>query len=119
MDKICVAYKTGHVLVGNIEGIAYISCAFGRDRPSACAGKRYWWKDLNIEIDHVAWSPDSSIVMLGGKEGAFQVLDANGNFISNISFNVKVDLFPCDLATPKTLTISSCCLLQLLSNRPV
>lgn len=49
--KISIAYEDGHVIVGGVEG------------------SRKWGKDLNKTIKHIAWAPDSRLIIVGTKEG--------------------------------------------------
>jgi WD repeat-containing protein 35 len=50
-SKICIAYEDGHVIVGGVEG------------------NRKWGKDLNKNIKHIAWAPDSRLLVIGTKLG--------------------------------------------------
>lgn len=45
-------------------------------------GNRIWGKELKgNQLAHVAWSPDSKILLFGMANGEVQIFDNQGNFI--------------------------------------
>ncbi|XP_030213023.1 WD repeat-containing protein 35 isoform X1 [Gadus morhua] len=63
-QKICIVYEDGAVIVGSVDG------------------NRIWGKELKgIQLAHVAWSPDSKILLYGMANGEVHVYDNQGNFI--------------------------------------
>lgn len=45
-------------------------------------GNRIWGKELKgNQLAHVAWSPDSKILLFGMANGEVQIYDNQGNFI--------------------------------------
>ena len=45
-------------------------------------GNRIWGKELKgIQLAHVAWSPDSKILLYGMANGEVHIYDNQGNFI--------------------------------------
>lgn len=45
-------------------------------------GNRIWGKELKgIQLAHVAWSPDSKILLFGMANGEIHIYDNQGNFI--------------------------------------
>lgn len=60
------------------EGYVYnhIRCPFLN------VGNRIWGKELKgNQLAHVAWSPDSKILLFGMANGEVQIFDNQGNFI--------------------------------------
>lgn len=52
------------------------------DVSSLNAGNRIWGKELKgNQLAHVAWSPDSKILLFGMANGEVQIFDNQGNFI--------------------------------------
>ncbi|KAG7267734.1 hypothetical protein CRUP_026082, partial [Coryphaenoides rupestris] len=63
-QKICIVYEDGAVIVGSVDG------------------NRIWGKELKgIQLAHVAWSPDSKILLYGMANGEVHIYDNQGNFI--------------------------------------
>ncbi|MEE6476885.1 hypothetical protein FKM82_011258 [Ascaphus truei] len=63
-EKICIVYEDGAVIVGSVDG------------------NRIWGKELKgIQLCHVAWSPDSKILLFGMANGEIHLYDNQGNFI--------------------------------------
>ncbi|XP_023690491.1 WD repeat-containing protein 35 isoform X2 [Paramormyrops kingsleyae] len=63
-QKICIVYEDGAVIVGSVDG------------------NRIWGKELKgIQLAHVAWSPDSKILLFGMANGEIHIYDNQGNFI--------------------------------------
>lgn len=48
-------------------------------------GNRIWVKELKgYQLAHVAWSPDSKILLFGMASGEVQIFDNQGNFVVSI-----------------------------------
>lgn len=48
-------------------------------------GNRIWGKELKgNQLAHVAWSPDSKILLFGMANGEVQIYDNQGNFIVSV-----------------------------------
>lgn len=48
-------------------------------------GNRIWGKELKgIQLAHVAWSPDSKILLFGMANGEIHIYDNQGNFIVSL-----------------------------------
>jgi len=48
-------------------------------------GNRIWGKELKgIQLAHVAWSPDSKILLYGMANGEVHIYDNQGNFIVSV-----------------------------------
>lgn len=67
--KICISYEDGHVIVGGVEGT------------------RKWGKDFNKSIKHIAWAPDSRLLVVGTKEGELHVYDENGEHLRQLKMS--------------------------------
>ncbi|XP_061599596.1 WD repeat-containing protein 35 [Cololabis saira] len=68
--KICIVYEDGAVIVGSVDG------------------NRVWGKELKgIQLAHVAWSPDSKILLFGMANGEVHIYDNQGNFIRKMSIS--------------------------------
>ncbi|TRY60156.1 hypothetical protein DNTS_003730 [Danionella cerebrum] len=66
--KICIVYEDGAVIVGSVDG------------------NRIWGKELKgTTLAHVAWSPDSKILLFGMANGEIHIYDNQGNFIMKMS----------------------------------
>lgn len=64
-------------------------------------GNRIWVKELKgYQLAHVAWSPDSKILLFGMASGEVQIFDNQGNFVvsilqTTISINIILwNIFP-------------------------
>ncbi|XP_062325717.1 WD repeat-containing protein 35 isoform X1 [Osmerus eperlanus] len=69
-QKICIVYEDGAVIVGSVDG------------------NRIWGKELKgIQLAHVAWSPDSKILLFGMANGEIHIYDNQGNFIMKMTLN--------------------------------
>ncbi|XP_033861234.1 WD repeat-containing protein 35 isoform X1 [Acipenser ruthenus] len=69
-QKICIVYEDGAVIVGSVDG------------------NRIWGKELKgIQLCHVAWSPDSKILLFGMANGEIHIYDNQGNFIVKMAMN--------------------------------
>ncbi|XP_029586677.1 WD repeat-containing protein 35 isoform X1 [Salmo trutta] len=67
-QKICIVYEDGAVIVGSVDG------------------NRIWGKELKgIQLAHVAWSPDSKILLFGMANGEIHIYDNQGNFIMKMT----------------------------------
>uniref|UniRef100_A0A8C5DJY1 WD repeat-containing protein 35 n=1 Tax=Gouania willdenowi TaxID=441366 RepID=A0A8C5DJY1_GOUWI len=67
-QKICIVYEDGAVIVGSVDG------------------NRIWGKELKgTQLAHVAWSPDSKILLFGMANGEVQIYDNQGNFIMKMT----------------------------------
>ncbi|KAG8445687.1 hypothetical protein GDO86_010460 [Hymenochirus boettgeri] len=74
-QKICIVYEDGAVIVGSVDG------------------NRIWGKDLKgIQLCHVAWSPDSKILLFGMANGEIHLYDNQGNFIVKMSLSCLVNV---------------------------
>eukprot|EP00759_Apiculatamorpha_spiralis_P026415 PhF_6_TR29362/c0_g1_i1/m.43202/K19674/WDR35, IFT121; WD repeat-containing protein 35 len=56
-SKICIVYEDGAVIVGSHDGT------------------RLWGKELRKQLTHVAWSPDSRILLFGTLQGEVHTYD--------------------------------------------
>ncbi len=66
------------------------------------AGNRIWGKELKgTQLAHVAWSPDSKILLFGMANGEIHIYDNQGNFI------VSAEML-------ETLSVHHCVFSQLL-----
>ncbi|KAM8834110.1 WD repeat-containing protein 35 [Synchiropus picturatus] len=66
-QKICIVYEDGAVIVGSVDG------------------NRIWGKELKgNQLAHVAWSPDSNILLFGMANGEVHIYDNQGNFIGKM-----------------------------------
>ncbi|XP_053191008.1 WD repeat-containing protein 35 [Scomber japonicus] len=69
-QKICIVYEDGAVIVGSVDG------------------NRIWGKELKgNQLAHVAWSPDSKILLFGMANGEVQIYDNQGNFIMKMTIS--------------------------------
>ncbi|XP_023129975.2 WD repeat-containing protein 35 isoform X1 [Amphiprion ocellaris] len=69
-QKICIVYEDGAVIVGSVDG------------------NRIWGKELKgSQLAHVAWSPDSKILLFGMVNGEVQIYDNQGNFIMKMTIS--------------------------------
>ncbi|KAM3595435.1 uncharacterized protein V6R79_023511 [Siganus canaliculatus] len=69
-QKICIVYEDGAVIVGSVDG------------------NRIWGKELKgNQLAHVAWSPDSKILLFGMANGEVQIFDNQGNFIMKMTIS--------------------------------
>ncbi|XP_030575104.1 WD repeat-containing protein 35 isoform X3 [Archocentrus centrarchus] len=67
-QKICIVYEDGAVIVGSVDG------------------NRIWGKELKgSQLAHVAWSPDSKILLFGMASGEVHIYDNQGNFIMKMT----------------------------------
>uniref|UniRef100_A0A1A8S087 WD repeat-containing protein 35 n=2 Tax=Nothobranchius rachovii TaxID=451742 RepID=A0A1A8S087_9TELE len=67
-QKICIVYEDGAVIVGSVDG------------------NRIWGKELKgNQLAHVAWSPDSRILLFGMANGEVHIYDNQGNFIMKMT----------------------------------
>ncbi|XP_036398203.1 WD repeat-containing protein 35 isoform X2 [Megalops cyprinoides] len=74
-QKICIVYEDGAVIVGSVDG------------------NRIWGKELKgIQLAHVAWSPDSKILLFGMANGEIHIYDNQGNFIVKMTVNCLVNV---------------------------
>ncbi|XP_075454543.1 WD repeat-containing protein 35 isoform X2 [Ascaphus truei] len=74
-EKICIVYEDGAVIVGSVDG------------------NRIWGKELKgIQLCHVAWSPDSKILLFGMANGEIHLYDNQGNFIVKMVLNCLVNV---------------------------
>ncbi|XP_016132225.1 WD repeat-containing protein 35 [Sinocyclocheilus grahami] len=68
--KICIVYEDGAVIVGSVDG------------------NRIWGKELKgTQLAHVAWSPDSKILLFGMANGEIHIYDNQGNFIMKMTMS--------------------------------
>lgn len=69
-QKICIVYEDGAVIVGSVDG------------------NRIWGKELKgNQLAHVAWSPDSKILLFGMANGEVHIYDNQGNFIVKMTIS--------------------------------
>ncbi|KAM3870739.1 WD repeat-containing protein 35-like isoform 2-T2 [Diretmus argenteus] len=69
-QKICIVYEDGAVIVGSVDG------------------NRIWGKELKgIQLAHVAWSPDSKILLFGMANGEVHIYDNQGSFIMKMTIS--------------------------------
>uniref|UniRef100_A0A3Q2CBS3 WD repeat-containing protein 35 n=1 Tax=Cyprinodon variegatus TaxID=28743 RepID=A0A3Q2CBS3_CYPVA len=69
-QKICIVYEDGAVIVGSVDG------------------NRIWGKELKgSQLAHVAWSPDSKILLFGMANGEVHIYDNQGNFIVKMTIS--------------------------------
>ncbi|CAG5866211.1 unnamed protein product [Menidia menidia] len=69
-QKICIVYEDGAVIVGSVDG------------------NRIWGKELKgSQLAHVAWSPDSKILLFGMVSGEVHIYDNQGNFIMKMTIS--------------------------------
>uniref|UniRef100_A0A668VVY2 WD repeat-containing protein 35 n=1 Tax=Oreochromis aureus TaxID=47969 RepID=A0A668VVY2_OREAU len=69
-QKICIVYEDGAVIVGSVDG------------------NRIWGKELKgSQLAHVAWSPDSKILLFGMANGEVHIYDNQGNFIMKMTIS--------------------------------
>ncbi|XP_075964142.1 WD repeat-containing protein 35 [Anarhichas minor] len=69
-QKICIVYEDGAVIVGSVDG------------------NRIWGKELKgNQLAHVAWSPDSKILLFGMANGEVHIYDNQGNFIIKMTIS--------------------------------
>ncbi|KAJ8387955.1 hypothetical protein AAFF_G00148890 [Aldrovandia affinis] len=74
-QKICIVYEDGAVIVGSVDG------------------NRIWGKELKgIQLAHVAWSPDSKILLFGMANGEIHIYDNQGNFIVKMTVSCLVNV---------------------------
>ncbi|XP_064159333.1 WD repeat-containing protein 35 isoform X1 [Anguilla rostrata] len=74
-QKICIVYEDGAVIVGSVDG------------------NRIWGKELKgIQLAHVAWSPDSKILLFGMANGEIHIYDNQGNFIMKMAVSCLVNV---------------------------
>ncbi|XP_053316634.1 WD repeat-containing protein 35 isoform X1 [Spea bombifrons] len=74
-QKICIVYEDGAVIVGSVDG------------------NRIWGKELKgIQLCHVAWSPDSKILLFGMANGEIHLYDNQGNFIVKMTLSCLVNV---------------------------
>ncbi|XP_053476198.1 WD repeat-containing protein 35 isoform X1 [Ictalurus furcatus] len=74
-EKICIVYEDGAVIVGSVDG------------------NRIWGKELKgIQLAHVAWSPDSKILLFGMANGEIHIYDNQGNFIMKMTLHCLTNL---------------------------
>ncbi|OCT79015.1 WD repeat-containing protein 35 [Xenopus laevis] len=74
-QKICIVYEDGAVIVGSVDG------------------NRIWGKELKgIQLCHVAWSPDSKILLFGMANGEIHLYDNQGNFIVKMVLSCLVNV---------------------------
>ncbi|KAI1895144.1 hypothetical protein AGOR_G00103280 [Albula goreensis] len=74
-QKICIVYEDGAVIVGSVDG------------------NRIWGKELKgIQLAHVAWSPDSKILLFGMANGEIHIYDNQGNFIMKMTVSCLVNV---------------------------
>uniref|UniRef100_A0A3B3BS72 WD repeat-containing protein 35 n=1 Tax=Oryzias melastigma TaxID=30732 RepID=A0A3B3BS72_ORYME len=72
-QKICIVYEDGAVIVGSVDG------------------NRIWGKELKgSQLAHVAWSPDSKILLFGMANGEVHIYDNQGNFIMKMAISCLV-----------------------------
>ncbi|KAM3874430.1 WD repeat-containing protein 35-like [Diretmus argenteus] len=69
-QKICILFEDGAVIVGSVDG------------------NRIWGKELKgIQLAHVAWSPDSKILLFGMANGEVHIYDNQGSFIMKMTIS--------------------------------
>uniref|UniRef100_H3CMI1 WD repeat-containing protein 35 n=1 Tax=Tetraodon nigroviridis TaxID=99883 RepID=H3CMI1_TETNG len=69
-QKICIVYEDGVVILGSVDG------------------NRLWVKELKgYQLAHVAWSPDSKILLFGMASGEVHIFDNQGNFVMKMTFS--------------------------------
>ncbi|XP_078503870.1 WD repeat-containing protein 35 [Lissotriton helveticus] len=74
-QKICIVYEDGAVIVGSVDG------------------NRIWGKELKgIQLCHVAWSPDSKILLFGMANGEIHIYDNQGNSIGTVTMSCLVNV---------------------------
>lgn len=64
--RICIAYRDGAVIVGNVDGA------------------RMWGKELQMALDKLTWSPNGQNIVFSTMQGEVYVYDADGNQISQL-----------------------------------
>ncbi|XP_014672746.1 PREDICTED: WD repeat-containing protein 35-like [Priapulus caudatus] len=66
-QKICIVYEDGAVIVGSVDG------------------QRIWGKDLKgVNLTHVAWSPDSKLLVFGLTNGEVHIYDNMGIIVRKL-----------------------------------
>ncbi|XP_071854382.1 WD repeat-containing protein 35-like isoform X2 [Apostichopus japonicus] len=66
-QRICIVYEDGAVIVGSVDG------------------NRIWGKELKGNtLCHVAWSPDSKMLLFGMSNGEIHIFDNQGNFCTKL-----------------------------------
>uniref|UniRef100_A0AC34Q3F0 Anaphase-promoting complex subunit 4-like WD40 domain-containing protein n=2 Tax=Panagrolaimus sp. JU765 TaxID=591449 RepID=A0AC34Q3F0_9BILA len=65
-NKVAIAYEDGQVIVGSVEG------------------NRIWAKDASANLNAVAFSGDSQLLLVGLADGEVHAYDSNGNFALKI-----------------------------------
>ncbi|KAG5266079.1 hypothetical protein AALO_G00249550 [Alosa alosa] len=74
-QKICIVYEDGAVIVGSVDG------------------NRIWGKELKgIQLAHVAWSPDSKVLLFGMANGEIHIYDNQGNFIVKMTISCLINV---------------------------
>uniref|UniRef100_A0A671LLG5 WD repeat domain 35 n=1 Tax=Sinocyclocheilus anshuiensis TaxID=1608454 RepID=A0A671LLG5_9TELE len=72
---ICIVYEDGAVIVGSVDG------------------NRIWGKELKgTQLAHVAWSPDSKILLFGMASGEIHIYDNQGNFTMKMTMSCLVNV---------------------------
>ena len=66
-EKICIVYEDGYTIVGSVDG------------------NRLWGKELELQLAHVEWSPDSRTILFATQQGQVHLYDTNGNFIQKMN----------------------------------
>lgn len=66
-SKICIAYRDGAVIVGNVDGA------------------RMWGKELQMALDKLTWSPNGQNLLFSTMQGDVYIYDADGNQISKLT----------------------------------
>lgn len=90
-QKICIVYEDGAVIVGSVDGTVDLrESQLPGDgifhKPGLThTGNRIWGKELKgSQLAHVAWSPDSKILLFGMASGEVHIYDNQGNFIVSV-----------------------------------
>lgn len=62
-------------------------------------GNRIWVKELKgYQLAHVAWSPDSKILLFGMASGEVQIFDNQGNFVVSIlQTTISINIILCNI----------------------
>lgn len=66
-SRICIAYRDGAVIVGNVDGA------------------RMWGKELQMTLDKLAWSSNGQNIVFSTMQGDVYIYDADGNQVKKMT----------------------------------